>query len=290
MDCRKILVLGKNGQLAQALSKVLPLENTVFWSSDDLDLRKTETVQNRIITHSPTILICAAAFTQVDLAEKEVEEAQLVNTAAVAEMAKACALLMIPLIHFSTDYVFDGNAKEPYSEKSATGPLNVYGATKLAGEIEIQKYHRQSLIFRVTWLFSTHGKNFLNTMLKLGQERNVLRVVNDQVGAPTYVDDIAKALLTVLNSSTPEWGVYNLTNSGSCTWYDFACAIFQEAKIQGIELKVTEVVPITSAEFPTPAVRPKNSVLNNEKVYKTFGVKLRGWREAMADCISEKLK
>ncbi len=282
----KILVFGKHGQLAQSICDVFEGYNVIFVSQKDLDLRVTESIVAFVNTQKPSLVINAAAYTQVDLAESNRYEAELINARAPQMMAMACEDLSIPLIHFSTDYVFDGKKTEPYVETDSPGPLSVYGNSKLLGEEAIKRHCEKHLIFRVSWLYSEFSKNFFLTMLRLGTERQLLKVVNDQVGAPTYTGVIAKMLLETLPEINNNWGIYHFANKGRATWYDFAEEIFSQAKLNGIRLVVDKVEPIGTSDYATLATRPVNSQLNTTKFESAFSYRPTMWNDALSTCFS----
>ncbi len=235
------------------------------------------------------ILVNAAAFTAVDKAETEPAAAHAVNALGAENAAMACAAASIPLIHVSTDYVFDGAKNGAYVEDDSTNPISTYGRTKLEGERRVGRACARHLILRTAWLHSPWGTNFVRTMVRLAGDRSVIRVVDDQQGAPTYVPDLAAAMLTIAQQtvsdteSTP-WGIYHVVNAGETTWRGFAVEVFRVARERG--LPAAEVAPITTAEYPTPATRPTNSRLNCDKLRRSFGVELRDWRAGVADCVA----
>jgi dTDP-4-dehydrorhamnose reductase len=237
------------------------------------------------------VVINAAAYTAVDQAESEPELAHLVNAEAPRVMAEACAESGAWLVHYSTDYVFDGTASEPYSEDDPVSPVNVYGRTKLEGEQAVVGNAPRHLIFRTSWVYSNHGRNFLNTMLRLSAERAVLTIVSDQVGSPTWTGAIAGATEQVLHrlsgwgtGGDDKAGIYHMTCGGRTSWYGFARAIFEQTgRLDGIRVE-----PIDTASYPTPARRPLYSVLNNDKLANVFGVKLDTWDDALRECLSER--
>lgn len=288
----KGLVFGKTGQVASCLSgRLKSLETAWFLDREQADLCRPETVGKAIETLEPDVVINAAAYTAVDQAESEPELAHVVNAQAPAAMAEACARVGAWLIHYSTDYVFDGTAIDPYGEDNPVSPLNVYGRTKLAGEAAIRENHDRYLIFRTSWVYSNHGRNFLNTMLRLVAERDELSIVADQVGAPTYAGSIAEATEKVLHNlathhrdTSDAAGVYHMTCGGQTSWYEFARSIFE---LTGQSDKV-RVHPVSTDEFPTPARRPLFSLLSNEKLERVFGVRLEPWDEALRRCLSER--
>lgn len=288
----KALVFGKTGQVAQSLAASLRSpESTLFLDREQADLSKPESARRAIEAFEPDIVINAAAYTAVDRAESEPELARTVNALAPAAMAEACAGGGAWLVHYSTDYVFDGEAGEPYREDDPVAPINVYGRTKLEGEEAIREALQRHLIFRTSWVYSNHGRNFLNTMLRLADERDRLTIVSDQVGAPTWAGAIATATERVLHSlathpdgSDDKAGTYHMTCGGRTSWYDFARAIFEQT---GRADRVA-VEPIATRDYPTPARRPMFSVLSNDKLERVFGVKLDDWDDALRHCLSER--
>lgn len=288
----KGLVFGKTGQVGRSLPGSLKsLETAWFLDREQADLSRPEAVRKAIETLEPDVVINAAAYTAVDQAESEPELARVVNADAPAAMARACAGTGAWLVHYSTDYVFDGTAVEPYGEDDPVSPLNVYGRTKLAGEEAIREIHDRHLIFRTSWVYSNHGRNFLNTMLRLAAERDELNIVSDQIGAPTYAGSIADGTEKVLHilathhsGDTGVAGVYHMTCAGRTSWYDFARSIFE---LNGWSDKV-RVNPLATEAFPTPARRPLFSLLSNEKLERVFGVRLETWDDALRRCLSER--
>lgn len=231
-------------------------------------------------------VINAAAYTAVDKAETDIVSAWRVNALGAAALAQATRAASIPLIHLSTDYVFDGGKDAPYCEGDAIGPLNVYGASKEAGEQAVRTGNPKHCIVRTAWVFSQHGANFVKTMLRLARERPELRIVNDQRGCPTSAQDIAAALAQIadrLLSPNPLYGTYHFVNRGETTWSDFACEIFDQAKAYG--LLAPKITGITSSDYPVPAVRPHNSRLSTAALTRDFGITPRPWQNALADVL-----
>lgn len=259
--------------------------SVIAWTRDNADFVNPETVAALVKSAKPAFIINACAYTAVDKAEAEQEVADLVNHQSVAALATACADLKIPLLHISTDYVFDGEATQPYAEDDPVNPLGIYGSTKLAGEQAIQDVLSEHIIIRTSWVFGEAGNNFVKTMLRVGAERQQLKVVNDQHGSPTYAGDIAKVILSFVDcycdQLTLPWGVYHCTNEGETTWYDFACAIFDKALSAKVLDKTPEILPIPSSEFPTPAARPAYSVLATEKLTQFMGQPLPHWQQGL---------
>ena len=270
----KILLLGANGQVGQELRQTLhPLGNVVAWGRQQLDLTQLDGIQPAIARVEPDIIVNAAAYTAVDRAESESELAYVVNEKAPCEIAAAASEAGAALVHISTDYVFSGEASTPYLETVTPEPLGEYGRSKLAGEEAIRSRCDRHCIVRTAWVYGAKGTgNFVKTMLRLGRERPELRVVADQMGSPTWSRDLAGAIATCLPNLLPDsaagtsiYGTYHYSNSGVASWYDFAIAIFEEAGSQ-IDLAVERVLPISTADYPTPARRPHYSVLNTTKI------------------------
>ncbi|GDX51675.1 NAD(P)-dependent oxidoreductase [Bacteroidota bacterium] len=281
---KTILVTGANGQLGnelRAISSHFPALNVLFTSRNEFDITDNAVVKKYFLENEPSALINCAAYTAVDKAESEPELAQLINSTAVGYLADACKLIDIPFIHISTDFVYDGNKTQPHLETDATNPLGVYAKTKLEGEQLALQKHKKTIIIRTSWVYSSFGNNFVKTMLRLGRERPELKVVNDQTGSPTYARDLAEVLLkiTLLCDALKPWGIYNFSNDGAITWYEFAKEILA---LKGIE---TPVMPITTAQFPTPAMRPSYSVMSKEKIIKTFGIRPLPWKHSLEECL-----
>ncbi|GAA6616825.1 dTDP-4-dehydrorhamnose reductase [Scytonema sp. NUACC26] len=289
---QSILLIGSNGQVGTELQKILnSYGNTVAVARPTIDMTKPDTLCSIIREKKPQIIINAAAYTAVDKAESEVGAAMAVNGIAPGILAEEADKLGAFLVHISTDYVFDGNNSRPYIETDPLAPLSVYGKTKLAGEEAIQKFCTNYVILRTAWVYGTYGKsNFIKTMLRLGGEREELRVVADQIGSPTWARDIADAIARILPQLSPEMtGIYHYTNSGVASWYDFAVTIFEEAQQLGCPLKVQRVVPISTSEYPTPAHRPSYSVLSCAKITKVLGTYPPYWRQSLRQMIKELL-
>lgn len=275
----KFLILGKNGQVGWELQRSLALKGEVLSlgrEDEGGDLFQPEKVASRIVTYRPDIVFNAAAYTAVDKAESEQDKAFAVNATAVREIAQACQQIGAILVHYSTDYVFDGSGDTDRDENALTNPLNVYGQSKLAGEEEIRRHCPRSFIFRTSWVYGVHGKNFIKTILRLAQTKETLNVVSDQIGAPTsaefIADTSAELALRTLNEKHELFGIYNLAPNGTTSWCDFAKWIVSQTQSLGIEqaLKSQNIHPISSTEYPTPAVRPLNSRLDNSKLRSQF--------------------
>lgn len=280
----KILLIGSNGQVGTELQQALHnYPELIAVSRPRIDLYQPEKLKELITEIQPDVVINAAAYTAVDRAESEADLAELGNAIAPQNIAQACAEIDAYLIHLSTDYVFDGTSSQPYLETAPTQPLSTYGSTKLAGEVAIQTYCPKHLILRTAWVYGSYGKtNFVKTMLRLGKEREVVKVVYDQIGSPTWAGDLAAAINQLIPQLNPQMaGIYHYTNSGVCSWYDFAIAIFAEAKLLGFPLQIKEVLPITTSEYPTPAHRPSYSVLSSTKIRPYLGNHPPYWRDSL---------
>lgn len=270
----RALILGAKGMLGSMLSRVLSAWNVTAWDREELDVTYEQEVRKKIIDLRPEIILNAAAWTDVDGAEDPAkqETSFAVNEDAVRHLATVAKELDVPLVHYSTDYIFPGDKKTGYSEDDAPGPaVNMYGQAKLAGERALREIGPKFYLVRTAWLYGTGGKNFVDAMLKLGQEKDHLDVVNDQYGSPTFTKDVAGATRTLLEEKYP-FGIYHAVNFGETTWYDYARKIFELA---GMEV---EVRPVSSQQFVRPAKRPKYGILRNTK-----GPTLRHWQDALAD-------
>ncbi|HYW18966.1 MAG TPA: dTDP-4-dehydrorhamnose reductase [Nodularia sp. (in: cyanobacteria)] len=279
-----ILLLGSNGQVGQELENILaPNHKIISLARPKIDLTQPDNLRQIIREIQPRIIINAAAYTAVDKAETETELATAINATAPQIIAEESQKLGSFLIHFSTDYVFDGQQTHPYKESDVTNPLGVYGKTKRAGEIAIEQTHPHHIILRTAWVYGTFGKgNFVKTMLRLGKERSEIGVVTDQIGSPTWAQDIADAIAHIIPQLTPEIaGTYHYTNSGVISWYDFAVAIFEEAQQLGFPLTPPKVIPITTAEYPTLARRPAYPVLACGKISQVLGTYPPHWRQRL---------
>lgn len=283
----KILVTGANGQLGNEL-KVLsvnyPELQFLFTDVDELDITREDVTASFLEKEKPDFIINCAAYTAVDKAENDFENAEKINAIAPKLLAKYSGKIKSKLIHVSTDYVFDGTSSTPYSENDTVNPKSVYGITKLKGEENCLAENPDSVIIRTSWLYSSFGNNFVKTMLRLGKERSSLNVVFDQIGTPTYAADLAAAILKIIEVSEKDTrkfvpGIYHFSNEGVASWYDFAKVIFEISEIN------CTVAPIVSEEFPTPAKRPHYSVLNKSKIRNIFDCKIPYWRDSLKKCI-----
>lgn len=276
----RILVTGGNGQLGQCLKDLVLQEATdgcefVFKSSTDLDISDLAAVMEDFRNGEYTYCINCAAYTQVDKAEFDIETAIKSNVIGPRNLAMACNRNRTTLIHISTDFVFDGKKKTPYTEDVESHPVNVYGSTKLDGELTIGNNLNRYFILRTSWLFSEHGNNFMKTMLRLGQQQKELSVVSDQLGSPTYAKDLAQFILDLMASESEAYGIYHFSNQGTTSWHGFAKAIFHESKMP------IKLYPISTEEYPTAAERPKYSVLDVSKLKRTFDVEISNWEESL---------
>jgi|SRR5579871_1170010 len=305
----RILLTGKTGQVGHELSKCLsPLGQLAAPERHEMDLSNASEISRFVRAFVPHLIVNAGAYTAVDQAEKEREIATVINAAAPATLAAEAKKISAILVHYSTDYVFDGRKGTPYLETDLANPVSVYGETKLAGEEAIRQSGCAHLIFRTAWVYATRGRNFLLTILRLASQREELRIVNDQIGAPTWAAEIAHVTASALKagvaeswaSLSPYTGTYHMTASGSCSWYEFASAILEEASklppsdpwlsqvLQGNAIATKRIVPITTSEYPTPAKRPPYAVLSNQSLEGTFRVQLRNWREQLKAAIGQR--
>jgi dTDP-4-dehydrorhamnose reductase len=274
----KILITGAYGMLGSDLREVLKNQELIVTGSKDLDITDEEKVVEFVCENSPELVINAAAYTAVDDCETHYDDAYAVDAIGPKNLAIACNKLDIPLVHISTDYVFDGTKRTPLIEADKLGPQSAYGKTKLAGEEFIQENTDKYFILRTAWLYGLHGNNFVKTMLDLAENHDEITVVDDQVGSPTYSFDLAVAITNLLYSD--KYGIYHVTNEGECSWYEFAKLIFE---LSNIDVKV---VPVTTEEFPRPAPRPHYSVLNNKKWNSSGFVPMRTYQEALSEYLS----
>jgi len=254
---------------------------------DELDITDADAVSRSVSEVKPDVVINAAAYTAVDRAEGDIDAAFAVNRDGPANLASTCAEAGIPLIHYSTDYVFDGSKHGTYVEDDPVAPLGVYGESKLAGEVAIAEHWSKHLILRTSWVFSAHGNNFVKTMLRLGCEREELGVVGDQYGKPTSAAEIARVTLAILPELKDHWGTYHLAQPEMTNWHGFSKTIFSEAEKQKWPLKVKRVKEITTADYPTPARRPVNSELNCKRIESVFGVRIQPWSQSLTEVIKE---
>jgi len=275
-ETRRVLVTGARGMLGTDLCAVLSRLGWQVTAADleEFDITEPGATSAFVKECRPGVVINCAAYTAVDQAESERETAYRVNRDGAKSIARAAASVEAALVHMSTDYVFDGTKQGPYSEEDKPNPMSVYGASKLAGEVAVRETFAQHYIVRTAWLYGIHGKSFPRTMLRLAETRRPLRVVNDQIGSPTYTEHLAEALTVIIEQ--PHYGTYHAVNSGACTWHELACETFRQAGLN------PEVSPITTAEYPTTARRPANSVLDTSKLRREYGHRLPHWTEGVA--------
>ena len=281
----KIVVTGANGQLGRSIRR-LSVEHReldfIFTDIDSLDIGNRDAVLAFAETHPVDFIVNCAAYTAVDKAEEEEEQCRRINTDAVAYLGEAAQHIGARILHVSTDYVFGGDSYMPYQENDPVSPTSVYGRTKLAGEKALSAVCPDAIIVRTAWLYSEYGHNFMKTMLRLGAERPEIRVVNDQIGSPTYAGDLAEAILSLLEKERQgeqNSGIYHYTNEGVCSWYDFAHSII---RIAGLPAKV---IPIPTREYPTAAKRPAYSVLSKEKIKREYHWVIPHWEDSLRKCL-----
>lgn len=283
----RIVITGASGQLGSELKDLL-LDNIekecYFLDRKQLPLDQIQIIQQILAMYEPDLIIHAGAYTAVDKAEEDQVNADLVNHVACEEIAQYCHLHGTRLITISTDYVFDGSSAAALTETAETAPINVYGQTKLAGEQAIQKWCPDAIIIRTSWVYSTYGKNFVKTMCRLMDERKEVGVINDQIGSPTYAKDLALAIVKIVDSSNWEGGIYHYSNEGEISWYDFAVAIRDFRSFD------CEVKPIPTSAYPTPARRPKYSLLDKSKIKAIFAVEVPSWEISLAKMLAEEFK
>ena len=278
-----IIVVGGKGQLGQCLEEKVNQANLdyqfIFLGSADLDITNAEQIEAVFEKYQPAYCINCAAYTAVDNAEEDLENAFEINESAVKRLAENALKYNSTLIHISTDFVFDGSSSVPLTETLPTSPVNVYGLSKLKGEREIESILEQYYIIRTSWLYSEKANNFVKTMLKLAQSRSELTVIYDQVGTPTYAMDLAEVILTIIKKGPKKYGLYHYSNEGVASWYDFAKAVFEFAEVD------MKVLPVASSAFVTKAKRPHYSVLDKTKIKAALGIEIPYWRESLNICI-----
>ncbi len=285
---KQVLIIGSEGQLGIEIKercKKLPELQFTFTSLETLDVTNTEDLTKTIQAKDYSYIINCTAYTAVDKAESEKELAGKINSTAVEKIGEAANAIEAKVIHVSTDYVFDGRNHLPYKEDVVTAPQSVYGETKLNGEKLLFERHPDSIVIRTSWLYSAHGNNFVKTMIRLGQEREELGVIFDQVGTPTYAGDLADAILHIVESDRNQTipfvpGIYHYSNEGVASWYDFTLAILEKMNIS------CRVKPIETKDYPTPAPRPHYSVLNKAKIKATYQLDIPYWRDSLDACLS----
>ncbi|WP_458373247.1 dTDP-4-dehydrorhamnose reductase [Pseudomonas laurylsulfatiphila] len=286
----KVLINGRHGQVSHELQRRLGvLGELIVLGREQLDLAQPDQIRRQVQNLRPDLIINAAAHTAVDLAESEPQAAFAINAIAPGILAEEALALDIPLIHYSTDYVFDGLKAGPYNEDDTPNPLGVYGKSKLAGEQAIKDVQGKHLILRTSWVYSNHGRNFLLTMQRLLQEKPELRVVADQIGAPTWAGTLANSTLALIEQwqarEVANWGIYHLTAQGETSWFGFAQAIGEALRQQG--KPCAALLPIPSSDYPTPAARPLNSRLDCSRLQRDWGVSQPDWQTALRECLTE---
>lgn len=301
----KILLLGKNGQVGcelqralQPLGKVIALDRSINRDGLCGDIANFTAIEHVLKQVKPDIVVNATAYTAVDKAESEQDQADLINHLAVAHLAEQCKQQNALLIHYSTDYVFNGTGTSAWAEDDIKAPINYYGRSKRDGEIALENSQVRFINFRTCWVYGTHGHNFIKTMLKLAQTKEELGIIQDQVGVPTGAALIADVTAQVLRYYTLQpsdqqlqlQGHYHLAPTGETTWYDYAQYIFEQARQSGVNLAIQKVNPIATSAYPTPACRPLNSRLNTQKLQKTFKLRLPEWQQGVAQVMNEILK
>ena len=285
----KILVIGKNGQLGKSINKVITNTKNdneyIFAGREEFDLSKEIDINSYFNNHNFDAIINCAGYTNVDKAEEDIVFANRINNLAVAQLSSIAKKQKSKLIQISTDYVFDGKSDKPYKENDPVNPINVYGKTKLDGEQAILKeMPNNAIIIRTSWLYSEFGNNFVNTMIKLGNERDELSIINDQIGSPTYATDLASVILFIIQSKhffkkNQETQIYHYSNEGNCTWYEFAEEIF---KLTSIECNLSS---ISTEQYLTQAKRPRNTVMNKDKISKAFKINNFNWKDPLKRCL-----
>ncbi len=283
-----VLVTGANGQLGQSIQFIAnqyPNIHFIYTDYQELDITNFESCHTVFAKYKPQFCINTAAYTAVDKAESEAEKAHLINAIGPENLAKVCKEYNTILLHISTDFIFDGTSTQPYLETDIPNPKSIYGQTKLDGELAVQKNWEKHFIIRTSWVYSQFANNFMKTMLRLASERDSLSVVNDQIGTPTNAVDLAEVLMNIIQSSITNkpspFGIYNFSNEGVCSWYDFAAAIFHQ---KGISI---DLLPIPTSAYPTPAKRPSYSVLDKSKIKNTFNLKINDWEASLHSCLNQ---
>jgi len=280
----KILITGSNGQLGNEIRELAPEYSDyefIYTDINELDISNEDEVNKFFGHHNPSVVINCAAYTAVDKAETDKDTAFLINAIASGILARAAANINAFIVHVSTDYVYDGHNYQPYTENDALNPISIYGKSKSAGEDEVKKAGGKAVIIRTSWLYSAFGNNFVKTMMKYGRERELMNVVFDQTGTPTYARDLAKVILDILPQAMKEHGVaiYHYSNEGVTSWYDFAKTIYEMSNI------TCRVNAIPTKDYPLPATRPFYSVLNKAKIKQKFGIEIPYWRDSVKECI-----
>ncbi|MBX9903475.1 MAG: dTDP-4-dehydrorhamnose reductase [Burkholderiales bacterium] len=285
----RILLTGKNGQVGHELQHLLPsLGTVVALGREELDLTSADAIRKTMRDVRPGIVVNAAAYTAVDLAEQEPDKAFAINGTAPGLIAEEARRTDAFVVHYSTDYVFDGSQKTPYLETDMPNPLSAYGHSKVAGENAIRASGAAHFIFRTSWIYAAHGRNFVHTILRLARERDELKIVDDQIGAPTWARTVAETTCAALKAQYRDRsGLYHLTAAGSVTWFGFAKAILDEAKTLQPDLRMPALIPISTSEYPLPTPRPANSCLDNTRLHTTLGLFTPDWPVSLTQCMRE---
>lgn len=283
-----IWLIGNRGMLGYDVERLLKDENLKYWASgEEVDITDYKALEKFGKDKKVEWVVNCSGYTQVDEAEKDAKKAFKVNQDGVRNIALFCLNRKAKLIHISTDYIFDGmkSNREYYTEQDKPNPLGIYGKSKLVGEYEIKNIFNDYFIIRTAWLYGVNGRSFVQTMLKLFKEKDLVKVVDDQWGTPTYTGDLAEAIIRITNSNSDKFGVYHFTNEGKTTWYRFAGEIYRQAKSLGLidKDKEVKIIPVRTEEYPTAAERPKNSILSKEKIRQTFNLEIRSWIDALKE-------
>lgn len=284
----KLLITGANGQLGQSLSSFISTHQSIAYTRQQLDITDKQALQNKVQQDQPDVIVNCAAYTAVDNAESDPSAAELINVTAARHLAQVCQQQGIILIHVSTDYVFDGNNQQAYQETDIPNPQTVYGKTKLAGEQAIAACCEKFIILRTSWVFGATGNNFVKTMLTLFQQREQLAIVNDQHGCPTDTRHLSEVIIRIIDrleqQAAAPWGIYHYCDTSTTTWYHFAQEIYRHAKCVNSQLNC-QLTPISSQDYPTPAIRPNYSTLDCKKLHANFGIQQYSWRISLPAAI-----
>lgn len=278
-----ILITGGKGQLASCIRKISETTNDlsfVFTDVEELDITNLQRIEDFLQANTFDFIVNCAAYTAVDLAEEEVEKAEKINSEAAESLAIACKKHSIKLIHISTDFVFSGDQSKPYLETDATNPINIYGKTKLKGEECILSILEQYWVLRTSWLYSEYGNNFVKTMLRLGNEKEKLSIINDQIGSPTYAMDLAEVIVKIITENKDNFGIYHFSNEGVASWYDFAFMIMDYSKTK------CKVLPIKATDYPAKANRPNFSVMDKTKIKRALNIDINHWMVSLKNCLN----